>query len=145
MATVTSTSETTTTADPATVLAALADYQEVRPAILGDRFTGYAVQSGGVGAGTVVGWQLHATEKRVRDVLADVTTTDASVTETDRNSSLVTTYAVSPAGSGSQVVVTTSWDGAGGIGGFFERTFAPKGLARIYDGVLERLKARVEG
>ena len=28
----------------------------------------------------------------------------------------------------------------GGIGGFFERTFAPKGLARIYDDVLANLE-----
>lgn len=31
-----------------------------------------------------------------------------------------------------------------GIGGFFERTFAPKGLGRIYDTVLANLAAEVE-
>lgn len=31
-----------------------------------------------------------------------------------------------------------------GIGGFFERTFAPRGLGRIYDSVLEKLAAEVE-
>ncbi len=40
--------------------------------------------------------------------------------------------------------MTSTWNGAGGIGGFFERTFAPKGLARIHDLVLERLAAEVE-
>jgi hypothetical protein len=40
--------------------------------------------------------------------------------------------------------VTTTWQGAGGIGGFFERTFAPKGLARIHDAVLARLATEVE-
>ncbi len=38
--------------------------------------------------------------------------------------------------------MTSVWNGAGGIGGFFERTFAP-GLARIYDAVLARLDAEV--
>jgi hypothetical protein len=53
---------------------------------------------------------------------------------------MVTTWRVTPAGEGkSRVVVTTVWDGAGGIGGFFERTFAPKGLGRIYDLVLDKL------
>jgi len=33
----------------------------------------------------------------------------------------------------------TVWNGAGGIGGFFEKTFAPAGLKRIYDGVLAKL------
>lgn len=40
--------------------------------------------------------------------------------------------------------MTSTWDGATGIGGFFERTFAPKGLGRIYDLVLDRLAAEVE-
>ena len=35
--------------------------------------------------------------------------------------------------------VRTTWNGAGGIGGFFERTFAPKGLRRIYGEILDRL------
>lgn len=143
MSKVTATTQTTVSAPPATTLAALADYRETRPAILTDRFTDYAVQSGGEGAGTVVHWKLHATEKRVRDVLADVTTDASGVTETDRNSSLVTRYAVTPDAAGSTVVVTTTWDGAGGIGGFFERTFAPRGLARIHDEVLANLAARL--
>ena len=40
--------------------------------------------------------------------------------------------------------MTTTWNGAGGIGGFFERTFAPKGLARIYDALLAKLAAESE-
>ncbi|MEU3503805.1 SRPBCC family protein, partial [Streptomyces hundungensis] len=65
--------------------------------------------------------------------------------EKDRNSSMVTTWTVTPAGEGrSKVVVSTVWNGAGGIGGFFERTFAPKGLGRIYDAMLAKLAAEVE-
>ena len=38
-----------------------------------------------------------------------------------------------PADAGATTVrVRTTWNGAGGIGGFFERTFAPKGLRRVY-------------
>lgn len=143
MAQVTATTQTTVAAAPAETVAALADYATVRPAILTDRYTDYAVESGGVGTGTVATWRLHATEKRIRHVVADVTVDATSVTEKDRNSSLVTTYAVTPAGTGSTVVVTTTWDGAGGIGGFFEKTFAPKGLARIHDGVLANLAQRL--
>ena len=63
--------------------------------------------------------------------------------EKDRNSTLVTTWTVTPSGEGqAKVVVVTTWSGAGGIGGFFERTFAPKGLNRIYDTVLANLAAR---
>jgi hypothetical protein len=59
---------------------------------------------------------------------------------------MVTTWTVAPAGdAASTVTITTTWNGAGGIGGFFEKTFAPKGLARIYAGVLDNLARTVEG
>lgn len=140
---VTATTEATLPVPPAEALTALGDYLETRPAVLSERYTDYAVESGGTGAGTVVTWRLHATEKRVRHVVADVTTDDTGVTETDRNSSLVTRYDVRADGAGSRVVVTSTWAGATGIGGFFERTFAPRGLARIHDEVLANLAARL--
>jgi hypothetical protein len=57
---------------------------------------------------------------------------------------MVTTWTVASQGSDrSTVTVETTWDGASGVGGFFERTFAPKGLARIHDGVLAKLDAAV--
>ncbi|WP_235735902.1 SRPBCC family protein [Nocardioides alcanivorans] len=145
MGNVTATAEHTTSAAPEQVLAALADYSDVRPAILPGNYSDYTVQEGGTGAGTVVSWKLQATKSRVRDVLVDVTTTDDSVTETDRNSTMVTTFRVAPEGSGSKVVATTTWQGASGIGGFFERTFAPLGLRRIHGELLEKLSARLGG
>lgn len=129
----------------AEVRAALADYQAVRPAILTEHYRDYRVVEGGVGDGTVVAWTLQATSKRSRDVLADVSiTADGDVVERDRNSTLITTYRVTAHGdSVSHVRVETTWQGAGGIGGFFERTFAPKGLDRIHTAVLERLDAHL--
>lgn len=126
------------------VLAALSDYQTVRPEVLPANYRDYRVESGGTGAGTVVHWILQATENRSRDVLADITVGADSVIETDRNSTLVTVYRVRPAGSGTRLETTTSWKGAGGIGGFFERTFAPKGLARIQTELLGNIKRRLE-
>lgn len=139
MGQVTATATATIPADPATVLAAIADYRDVRPAIVSAHYSEYAVTEGGTGAGTVVTWRLQATEKRVRHVIADVTTTPDAVVETDRNSSMVTTWFVVAEGAGSHVTVTTTWKGASGIGGFFERTFAPKGLRAIHDEVLANL------
>jgi hypothetical protein len=49
------------------------------------------------------------------------------LTESDTGSSLVTTTMVSRQGGASIVQISTAWDGTGGIGGLFERTFAPKG------------------
>ena len=142
MGVVTSTAERVIDAPAATVRAALADYADVRPRILTPQFSDYRVESGGQGAGTRAHWKLAATKRRVRDCLVEVTeSTEGSIVERDANSSMVTAWTVEPAGGGgSRVLVTTTWNGAGGIGGFFERRFAPKGFARIYDGVLANLE-----
>lgn len=127
-----------------TVLAAIADYSTVRPKILSPHYRDYRVLAGGQGAGTVASWKLQATKSRVRDVKANVDVAGHTVIEKDANSSMITNWTVSPAGPGSSVTVKTSWQGAGGIGGFFEKTFAPLGLRKIQDEVLANLKKEVE-
>ena len=146
MALVEATTERIVEAEPERVYDALADYAGTRGRVLPGQFSEYEVQEGGKGAGTLVHWKLQATSKRIRDCLFDVTApADKQLVETDRNSSLVTTWTVTPAGEGSsKVVVGTTWEGAGGVGGFFERTFAPKGLSRIYDSVLASFAGYVE-
>ena len=67
-----------------------------------------------------------------------------TVIEKDANSTMASNWTVAPAGTGSTVTLKTSWKGAGGIGGFFEKTFAPKGLNRIQAALLGNLKSRLE-
>ncbi|MGY1741712.1 MULTISPECIES: SRPBCC family protein [unclassified Blastococcus] len=124
------------------VRAGLADYAGVRRRSLPEQFSDYRVESGGQGAGTRVAWRFAATSKRVREQLVEVTQPDAdTLVERDTRSSMVTTWTVAPAGADATTVrVRTTWDGAGGIGGFFERTFAPKGLRRVYADLLGRLE-----
>ena len=133
----------------ASVTAAIADYAQVRPRILPEPFSAYRLIEGGQGHGTVAAWNLRATKKRNRDVRASVTVDDAaahwSLVEKDENSSMTTTYTVRESASGVLVEMTTSWDGAGGVGGFFERTFAPGGLKKIQHDLLSNLKGDVEG
>ncbi|MFC9628016.1 SRPBCC family protein [Streptomyces mirabilis] len=146
MAQVEATTERVIAADAEAVFDALADYSGTRAKLLPEHFSEYEVREGGDGEGTLVHWKLQATSKRVRDCLLEVTEPiDGELVEKDRNSSMVTTWRVTPAGEGkSRVVVTTVWDGAGGIGGFFEKTFAPKGLGRIYDLVLDKLATETQ-
>lgn len=147
MAQVESVTQREIAAKPDDVFDALADYKETRPKLLPGQFSEYEVREGGDGEGTLVHWKLQATSKRVRDCLMDVTEpTDGELVEKDRNSTMVTTWNVTPgtAEGSARVTVTTVWSGAGGIGGFFEKTFAPKGLARIHDGVLAALAAETE-
>ncbi|MGH2443870.1 MAG: SRPBCC family protein [Chloroflexota bacterium] len=105
-------------------------------------FSDFQVLEGGIGAGTL--FTFHFSSRgRERDfrMLVDEPEPGRTLTETDQNSTLVTTYSVIPTGNGSLVSIRTVWQGAGGIGGFFERTFAPRALSRIFADELERLSA----
>jgi len=144
MGQVVATAEHVVAAPAERVRAALADYAGTRQRIAGPQFSDYRVEAGGQGDGTRVHWRFAATQKRVRDQLVAVTDGPDGLVERDQNSSMVTTWTVHPADAGASTVrVRTTWDGASGIGGFFERTFAPRGLARTYTGVLERLDAEL--
>src|ERR1700733_2801341 len=121
--------------EPVAAFAAVADYQNVRPKILSPQYSEYQVLQGGQGQGTVVKWNVQA----------NVDVAGHTVIEKDANSSMVTNWTVAPAGPGSSVTVKTSWTGAGGVKGFFEKTFAPLGLKRIQGEVLANLKKELEG
>lgn len=144
MGQVSASSTVTINADPTAVQTAVADYQTVRPKILSPHYSEYEVLKGGQGAGTVVKWKLQATKSRSRQVQATVDVAGHSVIEKDGNSTLITNWTVAPAGTGSTVTVKTSWQGAGGVKGFFEKTFAPLGLRKIQDEVLGNLKKELE-
>ena len=141
MSEVVATAERVVRAPVQQVLTALADYDGTRPRLLPEQFSDYRVESGGQGAGTRVHWRFAATSKRVRDQLVSVTQPGPDqLVETDANSSMVTTWTLYPVDAGVTTVrVRTTWTGASGIGGFFERTFAPRGLRRVYGEMLDRL------
>lgn len=119
----------------------LADMHQ-HPRFLPPAFSDFQVEEGGVGAGTVTRFVITA-GGRTRAYRMRVTEPEPGRTlvESDAGSSLVTTFNVEPRGEKSLVRIVTNWDGASGIGGFFERTFAPKALRRIYLDELERLNA----
>jgi hypothetical protein len=144
MGQVTAASTVLINAAPDAVLAAVADYTDVRPKILPAQYSAYQVLKGGQGAGTVATWKLQATKSRVREIKATVDVAGKTVIEKDANSTLVTNWTVAPAGEGASVTVKTNWKGAGGIGGFFEKTFAPLGLRKIQAETLANLKKELE-
>ena len=144
MGQVSASSTTLINADPAATLAAVADYQKIRPKILSPQYSEYQVVQGGQGQGTVAKWKLQATKSRIRDVQVDVDVAGHTVIEKDANSSMITNWTVAPAGPGSSVTVKTTWTGAGGVKGFFEKAFAPLGLKRIQSEVLANLKNELE-
>ncbi len=144
MATVTARATRAVGASPEQILSFLRDYRESRPRILTDNYTHYRVESGGQGQGTVIGYHFAA-GGRERDYRLSVVEDDGGLSERDQLSSFVSRWTVAPDPAGSQVTVEASWQGAGGIGGVFERTFAPMGLKRIFGEMLDNLAAAVSG
>jgi uncharacterized protein YndB with AHSA1/START domain len=130
-------------APPADVFQYIADMKNHHPHFLPPAFSDFEVLSGGVGAGTVTTFRFTA-GGRTRDFRMTATEPEPGrrLVETDANSSSVTTFIVDPAPGGtSKVTIGTQWQGAGGIGGFFERMFAPRVMRSIYADELRRLDA----
>ena len=145
MAKVEASAERTIDAPADAVYGYLADMNQ-HPRFLPPAFSDFKVEEGGVGAGTVTSFVITAGGRK-RSYRTRITepVPGRTLVESDANSSLVTTFNVEPQDGKSLVRIHTSWDGAGGIGGFFERTFAPKAMRRIYLDELDRLNAYALG
>ena len=132
--------ERTIDGPPADVYRYISDYRAHHPRFLPPAFSGFRVEEGGVGAGTVHSFQMTAGGRsRSYRMRVDEPEPGRVLTESDLRSSLVTTFVVAPEAAGSRVRIETRWEGAGGVGGFFERLFAPRVIRRLYADELERL------
>jgi Polyketide cyclase / dehydrase and lipid transport len=120
----------------------LADMHE-HERFLPTAFSNFAVKQGGIGAGSVVTFTVTAGGRSRSYEMTVSEPSPGVLVETDANSSLVTTFTVSAHGEEALVKIATSWQGAGGIGGFFERRFAPKVMEKLYADELERFSAFV--
>jgi uncharacterized protein YndB with AHSA1/START domain len=143
MSKVEATAERDIDAPAETVYRYLSNLQEHRQ-FLPPAFSDFEVEAGGVGAGSVVRFKVTAgaRERSYRMTVAEPEP-GRVITESDSNSSLVTTFTVTPLGIAARVRISTNWDGAGGIGGFFERLFAPRVMRKIYLDELARLNGYV--
>jgi Polyketide cyclase / dehydrase and lipid transport len=119
-------------------IADMHDHQRFLP----PAFSDFRIESGGVGTGTITRFTMTA-GGRTREYRMQIAEPEPGrvLTESDMNSTAVTTFTVDPQGSTSLVTISTAWDGAGGIGGVFERMFAPRVLRGIYADELKRLDA----
>jgi len=143
MAKVQASAERTIDAPADAVYGSIADMHQ-HPNFLPPAFSDFQVVEGGVGAGSVTTFAVTA-GGRTRNYRMNVSepAPGRTLVESDANSSLVTTFNVEPQGGKSLVRIHTSWDGAGGIGGFFEKTFAPGAMRRLYLDELDRLNTYV--
>src|SRR5579863_6235257 len=119
----------------------IADHREHHPHFLPPAFSDFEVVSGGVGAGTTTRFKVTA-GGRTREYRMTVAEPEPgrTMTESDSGSTLVTTWTITPRDDATSTVrISSSWQGAGGVGGFFERLFAPAAAGRIYAEELRRL------
>jgi uncharacterized protein YndB with AHSA1/START domain len=133
--------EATVDAPADMVYRCIADMHD-HPRFLPPAFSDFQVESGGVGAGTITRFTITA-GGRTREYRMQIAEPEPGrvLTESDTNSTAVTTFTISPRGGASLVRISTAWDGAGGVRGFLERMFAPRVLRSIYADELKRLDA----
>jgi hypothetical protein len=127
----------------------LADYHDGHPRILPKQyFSLLEVERGGVGAGTVIRFQMRA-PGMTRTFLADITEpepgrvlVESNRVETDPASRSVTTFTVDPihGGQQAQVTISTALSVANWLEGFFTEMF----LRRVYAQELKQIAALAE-
>jgi hypothetical protein len=125
----------------------IADYREGHPRIVPKQyFPRLEVERGGVGAGTIVRFQLRAFGA-TREVRAEITEPKPGevLVETDLATGAKTTFIVTAVGEGQacRVTIRTEWE-AKGFRGWVERMTAPRLLQRIYAEELAKLAAVVD-
>lgn len=141
MSTVIAGARRTVDAPAAVVFRCLSNFRE-HHRFLPSAFSNFGVEEGGTGEGTVVAFDFTA-GGRTRHYRMRVSVPEPGrvLEEHDTASSLVTSFVLTPEGERTNVRIETTWQGAGGVGGFFERMFAPTALRRVYDDELARLDA----
>ncbi len=128
-------------APAATTYGVLADYRVGHPSILPPTFRNLVVESGGVGAGTRIRFEMKMAWKtrKLRAVIAEPDPGRVLV-ETDLDSGAVTTFTVTPIDSRScQVLINTEWT-VGRLKAVIERPLARRLVEPLYREELKNLQ-----
>ena len=129
------------------VWAVLRDYAQARPRILTEHFADYVIHQGGVGLGTVIGFELRIGRRRGSYLVAvEEPTPGRQLRERDRSSALLTTWTLTPAGEGERTLLHLAVDlRHPELNGLWARTRARRALRRTYGRLLERLADELAG
>jgi hypothetical protein len=136
-------------APPHRVYETIANYHTEHPRILPRQFSGLTVERGGIGAGTVICFQVKVLGKAVA-YRSEVTEPEPGHTLVETNvlgSDSVTTFMVEPGAHQGESVVTIKTEIATkpGIGGAIERFLISRVLPPIYDEELRLLEGVAAG
>jgi hypothetical protein len=118
----------------------LADYREGHPSILPDAFSNLEVLEGGIGAGTIIQFDLKLAG-RTSTTTATVSEPEPGrvLREIESQRGLATTFTVESKGSGGcRVSIVTTWK-ASGLKGLVERLLVPAMLRPLYEEQLDEI------
>jgi hypothetical protein len=130
--------ERTIAAPAGRVYGYIADYRHHHPNILPPAFSDFRVEAGGVGAGTVIRFNLTVAG-RVREYHQTVAEPEPGRVLTEGGADGVTSFTVTPDGERCRVRIETGWQGKGGVLGYVERLVASRVLLPLYNDELARL------
>jgi hypothetical protein len=130
-------------ARPEEIYATIADYRNGHPHIVPKKyFRSLDVESGGVGAGTIIRYRLRAfgIERLGRAVVTEPEPGRVLV-ETDTILGIVTLFTVTPANNGRQahVQIASHWEPAQNIFKAFEQALYPRMMQRMYTQELDQI------
>jgi hypothetical protein len=132
-------------AAPASVYRVFADYRQHHPRILPDAFSNFAVQEGGVGAGTRFTFDLRVLGRtRHYEGVAYEPEPGRYLVEKYPAEGSQTSFLVEPSGTGSRVTITTEFEGRSGVAGAIERWMIERILRPIYTDELARVAKYVQ-
>jgi hypothetical protein len=128
------------------VYAIIADYRDEHPHIIPrPPFVALSVEQGGVGAGTIVNFQMNSMG-RAMNFHSTVAEPEPGrvLVETDTLSGAATTFSVDPLDGGqrARVTITTEGKARDGLPGLLERFLTPMFLKRVYVQELKLLADR---
>lgn len=138
MATITVTSQARVAAPADRVYAILADYVQHHPRILPPAFSDYAVEQGGVGAGTVIRFRLAVAgaSREARGAVSEPQ--PGRVLSEQYEDGTLTSFAIEPDGGETIVRIDTVYP-LRGARGLIERLLVPPMLRRMFRDELARL------
>ncbi len=122
-----------------TVLAILRDFDGRHREILPPAFSNLVVEEGGVGAGTVMSFDLTLGGRRQHATSRVEEPSEGVIEEHIVGRNMVTTFTVRPDGDRATARIETRWLPASGLAGFLERLAAPRMFRQIYRDELARL------
>jgi hypothetical protein len=133
-------------APPERVYAIIADYHDGHPRILPKQFRNLTVEQGGIGAGTIIRFEVRTfgQTQHFRAVVSEPEPGRVLVEENLEPAPSRTTFTVleSPSGKGTRVTFTTEMTSRGGPLGALERFLSRRVLRKMYREELALLASR---